>query len=71
MVTMWSSSQARRECGTLVESIRLRVRLLTPLSETTASAIRCNAGKGGKRKQPRNAGFATVCKPLQRLMHHS
>jgi hypothetical protein len=50
MVTMWSSSQARRERGTLVESTRLRVRLLTPLSETTASAIRCNAGQGGEKK---------------------
>ena len=71
MVTMWSSSEARRERGTLVESTRLRVRLLTPLSETTASAIRCNAGQGGEKNQPRNAGFATVCKLLQGLMYHS
>jgi len=45
MVTMWPSLQAHRQGGTLVESTRLRVRLLTPLYGTTGNTIRCNSGR--------------------------
>ena len=40
---------------------------LTPLGTQYGATL----GKPGKRKRPRYAGFATPCKPLQRLNYHS
>ena len=47
------------------------IRGLTKCVDTTASAIPCNTRQAGETKWLRHAGFATLCKPLQRLSDHS
>jgi hypothetical protein len=48
---------------------------LDTTSDTTltppGTQYRATLGKAEQRKLPRNAGFASLCMPLQRMMDHS
>ena len=50
MVTIWSSSQARRECGTLVESTRVRIEQVSGSSPLVGSLLYARTAKTRRRK---------------------